>query len=609
MSSKKYKVRVLDGIRKHRVKPEVESQVILKYLEALDCPRALTVAMLFREGEHLQLSELAFNPLHYESFEETRGAYLATKFLSKFSGLSTGLDLDEVAIAKFVEFELCCKRTNARFRNLSADPLYRGNAVRLHQAVVRKIDRILGEFSCSEFLEEPDWGPGATTLIKRQLASPINKFQCETGITRDLYQLLPLGLLSTIFPLWGSHLSGLEFPLFQVGNKVTTVPKDATTNRVIAIEPGLNLFFQKSVGEMIGKRLQRCGIDLRDQSRNQFLARRGSIDSQLATIDMRSASDSISRLVVEELFNEQFSRRWLSVMDSCRSHYGSLKQTLVRWEKFSSMGNGFTFQLESLIFYAIALCCVEDLGIKGSVSVYGDDIIIPVQALEMFSEMMSFYGFQINWKKTHSESPFRESCGAHWYSGRDLKPVYLRDRLSSVQSCYKLANAVRRLAHRQNASFGCDARFQSTFELLVQKTPQALRLRVPEGFGDGGFIGNFDEATPSRLRDQHEGVGFWTLIDVPKKYKEERVGYLLASLWRLQKRRSSTEDFPSRLVRQILTKTSRFEPVALLKAIDELSPSGKVPHEEYNSVPLVGSTKMRLVYSRVQQWYDLGPWI
>jgi hypothetical protein len=593
MSSKKYGPNFLKGVREFRVPPEVTSDVVKKYLEALDCPRSLTVWLLFSSNEHNQIADLEFDPSLYSSFESCRDAYAATKFLSKFKDLSTNRDLDKVAMEKFDEFEQLCKQTNNRFRFPDHDQKYKGHVVWLHNAVRRKISRILGDFSPEEIFDTADWGPGASTLIKRRFASAANKFQCETGITRELHALIPIEILKEAYPLWASHLAEVGFPTYQLGNRVVTVPKDAKTNRVIAIEPGINLWFQKSLGEMIGRRLRRYGVDLRYQSRNQELARLGSLSNQLATVDLSSASDSIAYSVVEDLLPP----RWFSVLDSCRSHYGIQGSRTIKWEKFSSMGNGFTFQLESLIFYAVAVCCAEYLHlssteVKKSVSAYGDDVILPSACFGYFSEMMDFYGFRINWKKSYYDSPFRESCGAHYYRGSDLKPIYLKDSVTSVLAIYRLANAIRRLAFRFNYTLSCDVRFKKVFDHLVHLTPSAFRLRISDGYGDGGFISNFDEAAPSKARHGIEGYLVVNLTEVSKTYQEDRIGYLLSRLWAMPE--------------LILPENREDRGRAMLEAIADLALAP--PLDGRNSVHLVGMLKLRLVKSLVHQWCNLGPW-
>lgn len=606
MSSKKQGGRFHKGIASYRVPERVNLSAIEAYYSSLDCPRALTAWMLFKYGEHLQLAKLEFNPLDYDNLVDLRDAYSATKFLSKFGGLSTGLDLDKVALEKFEEFELLCKQTNRRFRNLQHDPKYSGHVVWLHHAVTRKIASILGDFQAEELFSMPDWGPGASTLIKRRDASPAKKFRLETGITRDLYSLIPWEILEVAYPLWSHQLVDSGFPNFQVGNKVITVPKDATTNRVIAVEPGLNLWFQKAVGDMIGKRLRRCGVDLRYQSRNQELARKGSVTLSLATADLSSASDSIASSVVEELLPP----RWFLLMDACRSHYGAQGDSFRKWEKFSSMGNGFTFQLESLIFYAVAFCCAEYLHIEtNDVSAYGDDVVLPTACFELFSEMLDFYGFRLNRKKSHYGSLFRESCGAHFFSGIDVKPIYLKDRVTSVPAVYRLANAIRRQAHRRNLRYGCDAKLRAVFELLVSAVPKPYRFKIPEGLGDGGFISCLDEATPSRARHGIEGYRVWHVVEVSRTYQDETNGYLLAALWQLQASVNLDFGFREHVADVLLRSTERYsgERHLMLQAIASfLKTEGQ---EQRNAVALANRTKFKLANSISQRWYDLGPWL
>lgn len=594
MSSAKRKFSKLSLVKNLRVASEQTSELILSFFESLDCPRSLTAYMLFRNGEHEQLANLVCDPLNYLTVDEFRDAYSATKFLSKFKDLSLGYDLDQVALTKFDKFEFSCKQTNIRFRDLGVDPLFKGPTVWLHNAVVRKISIILGDISAEELFGLADWGPGASTLVKRRDASSAKKFQCETGITRDLHDLIPNECLEASYPLWYKRLSENGFPNYQVGNKIVTVPKDATANRVIAIEPGINLWFQLAIGRVIQKRLLRYGIDLRYQSINQDMARVGSIDSSLATIDFSSASDSISREVIRELLPP----KWFTLLDAARSRYGLRGETLVEWEKFSSMGNGFTFPLESLIFFATALCCLEYLQISPhcasgrNLSVYGDDVIIPTRCLELFSRMSTFYGFTLNLKKSHFASEFRESCGSYFMRGVDVKPIYLKGNLSDVASVYRFANSVRRLSHRFASRLGCDIRFRSVFDRCVALIPKPLRFRISEQLGDGGFISNFDEATPIRARHCIEGYFVHHLVHTAKHRESDIEGLLLDSLW-----------VPPA---QTLEYSPGQRGHTRLRSINGLV---NVSQERGNKLPLIDRTTPKIVRSLVPQWYDLGPWV
>jgi hypothetical protein len=591
MSSKKYGSKFIKDLVSYRVPSGFNPAVVEDFFEALDCPRALTCYLLWKHNEHSQLAKLTFNPADYSDMVSCRDAYAATKFLSKYKDFSLDEDLDEAAFKKFMEFELLCKGTNSLFRNRTSPAFYEGRTAKLHSAVKRKIELILGDYEAEEIFSSPDWGPGASTLVKRRDASATNKFQLETGITRDLHALVTDEILEGAYPNWYSHLVSVGFPTYQTGNKVVTVPKDSSTNRVIAIEPGMNLWFQKSIGDMIRRRLVRWGVDLSRQNVNQELARIGSITNSLATVDLSSASDSIAYSVVEELL----PRRWFSILESCRSPFGLLKGKQYKWEKFSSMGNGYTFELETLIFYAVAKCCAEYMGTRERVNAYGDDVVLPSSAFHVFAEMMSFYGFRINEKKSYVNSPFRESCGAHYYLGSDIKPIYLKDRIHSIPSVYRLANAIRRLASRRCSHLACDGKFKRVFDRLVLQVPSRFRLRIPDGYGDGGFVSSFDEATPNVARTHPKTLGFEgyrvpNVVEVSLTHQDERRGYLLANLWALELR-------PQR-DKTVQTRHKAIRDLVLTK-----------PSQALNSVPKKERLKTKISISLVQRWTYMGPWV
>jgi hypothetical protein len=237
--------------------------------------------------------------------------------------------------------------------------------------------------------------------------------------------------------------------------------------------------------------------------------------------------------------------------------------------------------------------------------------------------MLDFYGFILNKKKSHSDSLFRESCGAHYFSGYDVKPIFLKERVTSVPAIYRLANAIRRLAHRHAARLGCDARFRKAYDHLVKSIPVALRFRIPANLGDGGLISNLDEATPSRAKHGIEGFRVRHVMEVSKTHEDDTVGYLLAALWQLRDYRDPDYGFRES-VAFVMTHSAEMPGVerhTTLKAIASWLRPGRVhlvdrkaggqtpsPSVEYNAVPLSGRTVFRLANSVVQQWYDLGPW-
>jgi hypothetical protein len=276
------------------------------------------------------------------------------------------------------------------------------------------------------------------------------------------------------------------------GSALSFVPKNAKTDRPICIEPCLNGMVQVAIGEWLKSRLRRWGIDLYDQGTNQRLAGE-AWERGLATVDFSSASDTISREVVASLFPLD----WYLFMSSFRCSYTEDQTTgeLLYLEKFSSMGNGFTFEVETIIFFAIAASCCEQLGIRWAVgenlTVYGDDVILPAEAFALFERVSDYLGFMVNREKSFSAGCFFESCGHDFFQGVPVRPFYIRHwRVSDV---FRITNAVHAMAHRLRSR-----RLFSLHHKLVQRIPRVYRVLVPEGFEDYGLVADFDVATPAR---------------------------------------------------------------------------------------------------------------
>jgi hypothetical protein len=605
MHSKRHSSSLLKEVRAFRVGSIDNDVSIFNFLSSIDTPRALTVWLLYSEKQHDQLSALDIDPNLYTNPYRFRLDYVATQFLSKASFLKTSFDRKKVAVSKFLKFEDLCGQTNRRFLSPLSDPLNNGSNVWLLHATKRKIEMILGDYSCDEFVDNANWGPGVSTLINGEEVSGFNKFHAERGITPDLYSLVS-PWFSVAYPLWSEHLTrsyGDEWMIFQGGNKIVTVPKNSKTDRVIAIEPGINLWFQKAIGTMIRRRLSRFRIDLNDQSINQQLAWQSSSDETLATVDFSSASDSISLEVVRELIPP----RWFQIMDAARSKVGIADGKPFVWKKFSSMGNGFTFELESLIFYAAALAVNEYLDYDSPVSVYGDDVIIDSRSFALFSEFSAFLGFRVNEQKSFSSGHFRESCGSHYFSGVDCKPIFLKERLSNVETVYKLANSLRMLAHRFGFNRRCDASLRDAWLHLYDRVPPNLRFGVPLSAGDTGFISNFDESCPVRARYGIEGFYYRALVSLGVTRDGDGQALTLAHLRLLGT--SSPEDLDrsrpqsTRELRQLQLFDNRAS--CLRYFFQPLRPDRIAMN---NSYALRGKVKRSIVRPLAAQWYNLGPW-
>jgi len=244
------------------------------------------------------------------------------------------------------------------------------------------------------------------------------------------------------------------------------VPKTTKTDRMIATEPCGNMFLQLGVADVLSSFLTRWGIHIpTQQEKNKTLARTGSIQpSHLATIDLSSASDSVSITLIEALFPKGWV--WLLKLLRCgytrvndKPHFRQLLMetntpftevdgTLeIELGMISTMGNGFTFALETLIFYAICLSCYRVLGLEPkpgvNLGVYGDDIIVHTQAFPLVIESLRAFGFIPNESKTFSIGGFRESCGVDFFHGTPVRGVYAQS-LSTPQERVSLVNRLNR---------------------------------------------------------------------------------------------------------------------------------------------------------------------
>lgn len=346
---------------------------------------------------------------------------------SKNADIDLGIDREQAAWETFAKAELQCRSTNERFRGYERGCITSSES-RLIFNVSRKISRILGEAPSIEDLNLR-FGPGTNVGCRNKNTSALAKLDAEPTCSREA--------LGGLQPLWATVPAYAYFhkgTAHCVDGKLAFVPKDAKTHRTIMVEPILNTFVQLGIGSHMKRLLKKAGCNLYSQARNRELARLGSITGDFATIDLSSASDTFASRVLLDLFPIDWVRL-LSTWRTGRVTYKRKERGDLNFEmeKFSSMGNGFTFELETTLFYALALQAVQDVSATGEVSCYGDDLIVPTAAYDTLIEYLEFFGFSPNKAKSFGSGNFRESCGADWYLGTNLRPFYMKDRLTSAR--------------------------------------------------------------------------------------------------------------------------------------------------------------------------------
>jgi hypothetical protein len=398
-----------------------------------------------------------------------------------------GVDPRGAAWDTFCKAEALCKETNEIFRRYSRGGFYfRPRVESILFIAQRKISTILGDLPSLSTLKLR-FGPGATTQVKKKDASARRKLSKAFCCSEDMLSRLSDVLREV--PSWSQvDPEGNEDCYVEVeDSRIDFVRKTAKTDRTIAVEPMLNSMVQLAIGDFVADRLRRFGVDLKDQSHNQRLAREGSITGALATLDLSSASDTVSCGLVESLLPFD----WWDFLRSFRSSHAlsPLDGSRIRLEKFSTMGNGFTFALESLIFFALTSAAEEvTRGAgepPGTVSVYGDDIIVPTRAFDLLVECLTACGFTANLKKSFSTGPFRESCGKDYFSGTLVRPVFIKRALDG-ELLFTLHNFFVREMDYTSAS------------TILGFISEEMAIYGPDGYGDGHLL-EWDTYSVSRL--------------------------------------------------------------------------------------------------------------
>jgi len=385
--------------------------------------------------------------------------------IKKYPGWQTTTDPKHAAKKTFISCEAQCRDTNQRFWSQEPSSWSVHSVLAIAQ---RKISNILR--SVPHVSELPfRFGPGASYSVKYN-TSALDKLASLADVTPACYGLATEMLRHC--PGWRPNkdvdivgpVQPLQFTVVK-GDRLSFVPKTAKTDRPIGINPLLNGVIQKGIGAVIRKRL-RPFLDLDNlQPIHRSLAREASLNDGLSTIDLKSASDTLAFALVQSLLPDD----WFELLYTCRSSQYNIEGNWYPYQKFSAMGNGYTFELETLIFFALSSACAEFLcEDEKSVSVYGDDIIIPQRCASLLKDVLAYCGFQLNDEKSFICGPFRESCGGDYFRGTDVRPFFLKDKvtyrtlfllhnqLAVSGNCFlfkKLYRLVRRIIGKEYLSF------------------------------------------------------------------------------------------------------------------------------------------------------------
>lgn len=138
-------------------------------------------------------------------------------------------------------------------------------------------------------------------------------------------------------------------------SRLRFVPKNLKVARSICMEPNTLMFFQQAVLGRILELMRASSfsrfINLEDQQRNRDLALFGSYSSEIDTLDLSAASDSVHIDLVKKIFPPS----WLIPMLVTRTHEVQAVNGTITVNKFAPMGSALCFPTQCLIFASVCI--------------------------------------------------------------------------------------------------------------------------------------------------------------------------------------------------------------------------------------------------------------
>lgn len=414
------------------------------------------------------------------SSREAARAQLLQSFFKKLAPKGRLPEADAAALAKFV-------RVNARTAEWALpDQLSEAESYLwdLFRDGFRQCIESGGGFDLETIAAGLATGPGAS-----QLADSANIVTKLFGGRLSYYSEFTLRLYRSAIATTGSWANA-EMARFQkfgvqqvVGGTLFFVNKTTEISRTCCTESNVDMLIQKAVGDYLELCLDRFyGIRLDTQpDENRRLCHLGSVTGAYGTTDLVSASDSISTQLISLCPLPPFLRAVMreSAGDSVVLPDG----TVLRKGMISTMGNGFTFPLQTIIFACVVRAVYIAKGLaftcplgRPAFGVFGDDIVVRCEAYEAVNSFLNLLGFEVNDDKSFNTGAFRESCGHDYFLGHQVRGVYVKS-LETHQDVVSCINRLTRWSARHNW------RLTRTLARLWSWLPDKVPL-VPPSLGD-----------------------------------------------------------------------------------------------------------------------------
>jgi hypothetical protein len=373
-------------------------------------------------------------------------------------------EADAVALSKFEDSNRLCGEWVEVLENTKDEILVGEFKRSLYDFFYPKGEPLIT--SAGQILDRLEVGPGAslkargTDLYTKLFDSPLSSY---SGNAFKAYQHWMQENQTWYSAEDCRQDNGLRYSVDVEGNSINFADKTNECSRVICTEASVDMIFQLGIGLIIEDRLyEYFGIKLDTQPVfNGELARRYARRNDGFTIDLSEASNSIGLSMCKTYFPAN-PLAFLCMFRAPKSNImEGNKKRAIELNMLSSMGNGYTFPVETLIFASIVEASARVEGIKlykseqpapklqfdsrpdvlrahvkgfpGNWGVFGDDIVAPSSILHSVSRLLKILGFRLNMSKSFVEGPFRESCGSDWFHTSEVRGVYIKSLLTPQQ--------------------------------------------------------------------------------------------------------------------------------------------------------------------------------
>lgn len=439
---------------------------------------------------------------------------------------STSTEADKLAFDKFLSANKRCSEFRVEL------------ATTWDEVLLGELKRALWEFfnphgfplvdSYESVIDRGRTGPGSS-ILARGADFYTKLFSSELSVTSPSLYLAYRNRIKTSqswFDAENFRLEQYGASVTVEGSKLSFAPKTVDVSRMICVEPSLNMFMQLGLGAILEDQLGRhFGVDLSVQpDLNRELARVGSLEGSYSTIDLSSASDSISMAFCEQFLPRAFMS-WVRLFRSRYLMNGVLpdRERKVELHCVSTMGNGFTFPLQTAIFSCIVSAASRARGVPlkrfplgttyaklaQNYGVFGDDIICPTEVTPDVLRLLHLCGFVVNADKSFVEGHFRESCGRDYFHGHDVRGVYLKS-LRTTQDRYVAINLLNLWTAKTGIYLPRTVKYllkSTKYQPVPLADNEDAGIRVPFSMVDivrrdsdtGGVIYRRSECNPSRI--------------------------------------------------------------------------------------------------------------